>query len=70
MARSTYSSDLAVVPGGDKNKNGDHMMLAASRQALPPVRLLCLAIAATGAAPLANAAFIEDSSASLTATNI
>ncbi|MBZ9665121.1 MULTISPECIES: OprD family porin [Pseudomonadaceae] len=45
-------------------------MLAASRQALPPVRLLCLAIAATGAAPLANAAFIEDSSASLTATNI
>ncbi len=46
------------------------MMHAASRQALPPVRLLCLAIAATGAAPLANAAFIEDSSASLTATNI
>ena len=46
------------------------MMLAASRQALPPVRLLCLAIAATGAAPFANAAFIEDSSASLTATNI
>ncbi|PZR37268.1 MAG: outer membrane porin, OprD family, partial [Ectopseudomonas oleovorans] len=46
------------------------MMLAASRQALPPVRLLCLAIAATGATPLANAAFIEDSSASLTATNI
>lgn len=45
-------------------------MLAASRQALPPVRLLCLAIAATGAAPLANAAFIEDSTASLTATNI
>jgi len=59
-----------VVPGRDKNKNGDHTMLAASRQALPPVRLLCLAIAATGAAPLANAAFIEDSSASLTATNI
>ncbi len=45
-------------------------MLAASRQALPPARLLCLAIAATGAAPLANAAFIEDSTASLTATNI
>jgi len=46
------------------------MMLAASRQALPPVRLLCLAIAATSAAPLANAAFIEDSTASLTVTNI
>ncbi|MGG2397698.1 OprD family porin [Pseudomonas sp. SH1-B] len=45
-------------------------MFAASRQALPPVRLLCLAIAATGTAPLANAAFIEDSTASLTATNI
>ncbi|MGQ7958474.1 OprD family porin [Pseudomonas sp. SP16.1] len=45
-------------------------MLAASRQALPPVRLLCLAIAAAGAAPLANAAFIEDSKATLTATNI
>lgn len=45
-------------------------MLTANRQALPPVRLLCLAIAATCTAPLANAAFIEDSSASLTATNI
>ncbi|RMH84250.1 OprD family porin [Pseudomonas sp. AOB-7] len=45
-------------------------MHAASRQALPPVRLLCLAIAAAGAAPLANAAFIDDSTASLTATNI
>lgn len=43
-------------------------MLHAYRQALPPARLLCLAIAATS--PLANAAFIEDSSASLTATNI
>lgn len=43
-------------------------MSHASRQALPPARLLCLAIAA--ASPLANAAFIEDSSASLTATNI
>jgi hypothetical protein len=43
-------------------------MLHAYRQALPPVRLLCLAIAA--ASPVANAAFIEDSSASLTATNI
>ncbi|MGP0174251.1 OprD family porin [Pseudomonas sp. NCHU5208] len=44
-------------------------MLHASRQALPPARLLCLAIAAT-TSPLASAAFIEDSSASLTATNI
>ncbi|SDL13830.1 OprD family porin [Pseudomonas indica] len=45
-------------------------MYEASRQALPPVRLLCLAIAATGAAPFANAAFIEDSKATLTTTNI
>ncbi|HEY1026786.1 MAG TPA: OprD family porin [Pseudomonas sp.] len=45
-------------------------MFAASRQAFAPAHPLCLAIAASLAAPLAQAAFIEDSSATLTATNI
>ncbi len=45
-------------------------MFAASRQAFPPAHLLSLAIAASLAAPLAQAAFVEDSSATLTATNI
>jgi len=45
-------------------------MFAASRQALPPAHLLSLTIAAGLTAPLAQAAFVEDSSATLTATNI
>ena len=45
-------------------------MLNASRQALAPIRLLSLAVSAALLAPVALAAFIADSSASLTATNI
>lgn len=40
------------------------------RQALPPVRQLALLITACSLAPLAQAAFIEDSSATLTTTSI
>jgi len=39
-------------------------------QALPPVRRLALAITACTLAPLAHAGFVEDSSATLTTTNI
>lgn len=46
------------------------MMRTASRQALPPVRHLGLALLACGLAPASHAAFIEDSSASLSTTNI
>ncbi len=45
-------------------------MLIASRQALPPVRRLSLAILACTLAPTTHAAFVEDSSAKLTTTNI
>jgi len=45
-------------------------MLKASRQALPPVHLLSLAVTAALLAPAAQAAFVEDSKASLTTTNI
>ena len=45
-------------------------MFNASRQALAPIRLLSLAVSAALLAPVAQAAFIADSSASLTATNI
>lgn len=45
-------------------------MRTASRQALPPARRLSLAILACTLAPAAHAAFVADSSASLTATNI
>jgi hypothetical protein len=45
-------------------------MPIASPQALPPVRLLSLAVATALLTPLAHADFIDDSSASLTATNI
>jgi len=45
-------------------------MPIASYRALPPVHLLSLAVATALLAPVAQAAFIDDSSASLTATNI
>lgn len=45
-------------------------MPTAAWQALPPVRRLALAITACTLAPLAHAEFVEDSSASLTTTNI
>ncbi|HSC85594.1 MAG TPA: OprD family outer membrane porin, partial [Pseudomonas sp.] len=45
-------------------------MRTASRQAMPPVRRLSLAIFACTLVPAAHAAFVADSSASLTATNI
>ena len=45
-------------------------MFNASRQALPPAHLLSLAVTAALLAPTAQAAFIADSSASLTTTNI
>lgn len=45
-------------------------MPIAAWQALPPVRRLALAITACTLAPLAHADFVEDSSASLTTTNI
>ncbi len=45
-------------------------MPTASYRALPPVHLLSLAVATALLAPVAQAAFIDDSSASLTATNI
>lgn len=45
-------------------------MPIAAWQALPPVRRLALAITAYTLAPLAHAGFVEDSSASLTTTNI
>ena len=70
MARSIDRAAGAVVRSRDKNNNGDHQMLDASRQALSPVHLLSLAVAAALLAPAAQAAFVEDSSASLTTTNI
>ncbi|SEJ84845.1 outer membrane porin, OprD family [Pseudomonas linyingensis] len=45
-------------------------MPTAAWQALPPVRRLALAITACTLAPLAHAGFVEDSSATLTTTNI
>ncbi|MBU1332390.1 MAG: OprD family porin [Gammaproteobacteria bacterium] len=45
-------------------------MPIASRQALSPAHLLSLAVSTALLAPSAHAAFIEDSSANLTATNI
>ena len=45
-------------------------MRTAIRQALPPAHRLSLALLACSLAPAAHAAFIEDSSATLTATNI
>ncbi|WP_172152513.1 MULTISPECIES: OprD family porin [Pseudomonas] len=45
-------------------------MPIASRQALLPVNLLSLAVTAALLAPAAQAAFVEDSTASLTTTNI
>ncbi|NQD94651.1 OprD family porin [Pseudomonas sp. CrR25] len=45
-------------------------MPIASRQALPPVHLLSLAIGGALLAPLAHADFIDDSTASLSTTNI
>jgi hypothetical protein len=45
-------------------------MPIASYRALPPVHLLSLAVATALLAPVAQAAFIDDSSASLTTTNI
>ncbi|QLF91862.1 OprD family porin [Pseudomonas sp. ABC1] len=45
-------------------------MYPASRRATVPARPLCLALAACLASPIAQAAFIEDSKASLTATNL
>lgn len=45
-------------------------MPIASYRALPPVHLLSLAVTTALLAPIAQAAFVEDSSASLTATNI
>lgn len=45
-------------------------MRTAIRQALPPAHRLSLALLACSLAPATQAAFIEDSSATLTATNI
>jgi hypothetical protein len=45
-------------------------MPIASPQAMPPVRLLSLAVTAALFAPVAQAAFLDDSTASLTTTNI
>ncbi|WP_285961060.1 OprD family porin [Pseudomonas tohonis] len=45
-------------------------MLTASRQALPPVRTLTLALAGCTLAPFAQADFLKDSSATLEARNI
>ena len=46
------------------------MMRSAHRQASAPVRRFSLTLLACALAPAAHAAFIEDSSATLTTTNI